>query len=328
MRLGYAGKNKTLEDLHNIRLDRTLDKVSVLQNGLENGIAHLKQVGLKNLHDLEQVLRWNNRNNVKVFLLQTEIFPHAFDQYLGYSLEYASVELNRIGHFAKKHRQRLLFQIPSNIANFLLSDMEHERILFLRYVHYLLQMIQLMQLNDTCVLLLSFNAVSSENTSTLQMRLTELPERCLRRISLMNDPFTFSVADMQNIGQQLGIPVTINLVHDKLKPSTYDHSNFAQTWRNRNMRQLIIGSQWDCDDSAMLGHKLLLPQKVTSVSIEQMCKSFKEIINDCDSVILSQAFEQSILDVPATVPLHHSEDFLDIYKRMYREQIEILNDLP
>ena len=74
MNLGYACINMTLgKQKPKVTTNRSMIKSTFLERGVE----YAGELGLQNARDLFKILQWNNRNNIKVFRLSSEMFPWA-----------------------------------------------------------------------------------------------------------------------------------------------------------------------------------------------------------------------------------------------------------
>lgn len=111
MRIGYACVNMTLTNpapksgLAKVTTSRT----ARLSTWRKNGIRHLGELALLNAIDLLEYLEWNERNDIRLFRVGSELFPW-HDQYELHDLpqynEIADV-LREAGDYAKTHGHRL-----------------------------------------------------------------------------------------------------------------------------------------------------------------------------------------------------------------------------
>ena len=76
----------------------------------EKGIDELKRRALQNLDDLLTLIHWNNKNNIRVFRLSSDMFPHMSNPLITfYGCDFAKEKLQEIGEVAKSYGQRLTF---------------------------------------------------------------------------------------------------------------------------------------------------------------------------------------------------------------------------
>lgn len=76
----------------------------------EKGIDELKKRVHQNLDDLLKLIHWNNENNIYVFRLSSDMFPHMSNPMVPfYGFDFAKEKLALIGKTANDYGQRLTF---------------------------------------------------------------------------------------------------------------------------------------------------------------------------------------------------------------------------
>ena len=75
------------------------------------GIHYASQLTLLNVTDLLEIVKWNEKNNVKFFRMSSEMFPWASHYNIDDMphIEKISEKLKKVGDFAKEHNHRLTF---------------------------------------------------------------------------------------------------------------------------------------------------------------------------------------------------------------------------
>ena len=75
------------------------------------GIHYASQLTLLNVTDLLEIVKWNEKNNVKFFRMSSEMFPWASHYNIDDMphIEEISAKLKEVGDFAKKHNHRLTY---------------------------------------------------------------------------------------------------------------------------------------------------------------------------------------------------------------------------
>ena len=75
------------------------------------GIHYASQLTLLNVTDLLEIVKWNEKNNVKFFRMSSEMFPWASHYNIDDmpDIEKISEKLKEVGDFAKKHNHRLTY---------------------------------------------------------------------------------------------------------------------------------------------------------------------------------------------------------------------------
>tara|TARA_R110002020_G_scaffold197161_5_gene398217 strand:+ start:1266 stop:2180 length:915 start_codon:yes stop_codon:yes gene_type:complete len=104
IRLGYACMNTELHK-QKIFTGRTMRKATFEKNGLEAAA----EINLLNAKDLLSIVKWNNKNNIKVFRMSSDIMTWNSEYDLHELPNYDELKstLEQIGAEAKKHNQRL-----------------------------------------------------------------------------------------------------------------------------------------------------------------------------------------------------------------------------
>ena len=74
------------------------------------GIDALKEKIIQNLKDTITLIKWNEKNGIKVFRLSSELFPHKSNPKVeDYTFDFAIELLKEIGCLARKFNHRLTF---------------------------------------------------------------------------------------------------------------------------------------------------------------------------------------------------------------------------
>ena len=119
-RFGYACINMFLRE-KGIFNSRTMRKKTFL----EKGLPYASQLVLQNVKDMMPIFEWNNKNNVKVFRLSSEITPWASEYNLKDLPDYEEIchHLKVAGDYTKLTGQRISFH-PGQF-NCLASEKDH-----------------------------------------------------------------------------------------------------------------------------------------------------------------------------------------------------------
>lgn len=88
-----------------------------LKKAMELDMPEIESRAIQNLKDLIEMIKWNEKNGIKVFRLSSEIFPHLSNPILGellgveipYNIEFARPYLKEFGSLAKKFGHRINF---------------------------------------------------------------------------------------------------------------------------------------------------------------------------------------------------------------------------
>lgn len=104
--MGYACINLELNVTKNVKTHTA--RLSTIE---KRGNAYISELILKNLNTLSKILKWNKRNGIKFFRVDSDLFPwmHRYEIHDlpdADDIEYHCLE---IGDYAKKHDMRLTF---------------------------------------------------------------------------------------------------------------------------------------------------------------------------------------------------------------------------
>lgn len=338
-RIGYATKNKTLSDLQNVHLSRTLPLFCITSSGLIEGIKRLQEISKRNLTDLLQVLHWNRTNNIRPFVIPFGIFPYAADPYYGYSITFAKGLLQKAGTLARKGKQRILFHLPPEISWTLLSKQSHQELIFLRHMNHLHEMISMMRIEKPTIILSFSKADSIDGTiENLQRKWDGLPSHLKFHIALENDPFNFPLHILLPFCQKNMIPLVINTHHDMISRfpvmdsfmiinyNVNEWKEIENLWNKLGKRQIVLYSE-------PLVTKGTMGEKLQRKSYVAKLPPFLQELKNCDIIVLSDAYEQSCRDIPRTNNRNQkseswNESYDDIRRVHYKKGLKILSELP
>lgn len=131
MNIGYACINTQLRE-QNIYAGRTCRKARFNEKGLE----YVGELGLQNLRDLFQIIQWNERNNIKLFRIGSDMFPWSSEYEYEDLPQYNKIKIycKAIGDYATKVGQRLSFHPgPFNILGSNNQDVVKRTMIDLRH---------------------------------------------------------------------------------------------------------------------------------------------------------------------------------------------------
>lgn len=109
--LGYACINMTLSDVKPKKNAVTTNRSMIRRTFDAKGIRGASELALKNVKDLEKIIRWNEKNGFKFFRVSSDMFPWASEYQLSDmpDIEEISKVLKRAGDFAQQHGHRITF---------------------------------------------------------------------------------------------------------------------------------------------------------------------------------------------------------------------------
>jgi len=209
---------------------------------LAKGVSYASELALANVRDLVEVVKWNERNGVKVYRMSSDIFPWMSEYELSELPDAAKISaiLKGLGALVHKYGHRLSFHPgpfnvlgspnPSALAKTLRDLNQHGEIMDMiglpRDVRY--------PINIHC------NGVYEGKAETLtrwRSAWSLLDEGARLRLVVENDDKAsmYSVRDLYDgIYAQIGVPVTFDYHHHRFCPGGLDEEAAfklaASTW--------------------------------------------------------------------------------------------------
>lgn len=255
------------------------------------GFDNVKDLAFKNLADLKKLLHWNKANNIRVFRMSSEMFPHISNPNINdidsekakeyYSLEWCRPQLKEIGDLARELEIRLTFhpgqynQLGSpkpNVVEKTLIDIEwHCRVL------------DFMECDEQSIMVLHGGGMFESKTATLariEATYNSLPENIRNRIVLENCEKCYSVEDLLPICLKNCIPLVYDTHHytcyaklhpdEKQRPMEELLPEVLKTWSIRGIRPKFHISE---QGTGRVGHHSDYIQKIPQHLIDLSEKS-------------------------------------------------------
>lgn len=217
---------------------------------LEKGMDYCSQLAFKNINDLYKILEWNNKNNIKLFRITSELFPWASEYNIEDLKDWELIKysLEKCGNFAKNNGIRLTFhpgpfncltsQNPKVIKN-CIRDLEIHGKIF-DYMGFERSHYNLINIH--------IGGSYGDRETAIKTWIENfdlLPESVKTRLTVENDDkeTLYSTKMLyDNIYKELKVPIIFDSLHFKCGPqdSSYQESFFMakETWDNKNIKQL------------------------------------------------------------------------------------------
>ena len=220
----------------------------ILKTITEKGIDHLKEKILQNLNDILLMMDWNDKNDIKVFRLSSDMFPHKSNPKApSYEFDFAKELLVKIGEKSRQLNQRLTFHPGQyNVIGTPTKEAFEKTILDLKY-HA--DVLDLMGLDQNSVIVIHGGGIYGDLEATKDRWCEQyymLPENVQRRIVLENCEKCFSIIDCLDVSKKIAIPVVFDthhyecykLLHPDKKFFEPDHyiPAILETWKKRNIK--------------------------------------------------------------------------------------------
>lgn len=256
------------------------------------GIDEIKTRAMKNLQDLKILLEWNYSNDVFVYRMSSEMFPHLSNPLIEpYSLDFAKEILSEIGILSKKLNQRLTFH-PGQFNN-LGSPREDVITKTIKELDDHCLIMDMMGLDQNSVIVIHGGGTYGNKKETIQRfknNFKLLNCSTQKRLVLENCEKSYSTEDCLEICNDLLIPMVFDTHHYTCY--NYYHKGVIQkspeelipeillTWSRRNIKPKFHISE---QGSGRVGHHsdyiesipeyLLNIPKEYSVSIDIMVEA-------------------------------------------------------
>ncbi|CCC13875.1 unnamed protein product [Sordaria macrospora k-hell] len=231
----------------------------------ELGHKFVQELGLANARDIVKILRWNDKYNIKLFRLSSEMFPFASHPEHGYKLApFASEVLAEAGKVAAELGHRLTTH-PGQFTQLgsPRKEVVDSAIRDLEYHDELLSLLKLpKQQNRDAVMIIHMGGQFGDKAATLERfkkNYARLSQSCKNRLVLENDDVGWTVHDLLPVCEELNIPLVLDYHHHNIcfdpahcREGTLDISEpklqerIANTWKRKGIKQKMHYSE-PCD---------------------------------------------------------------------------------
>ena len=245
----------------------------------KNGIGYVKDLVIKNIKDTIRIFEENVKDDIYVFRISSEVFPHVTNKKCGgYSLDFAHEALKELGHAAKLHKQRITAH-PGQY-NVLGSPRQDVIENTAEYLNFQAEMFDIMGMGVDSVMVIHGGGVYGDKEKAKKRWVDNfkfLSESAQQRLVLENCEKCYSVQDCLDISTMVKekygfhVPVVVdshhyecyNILHADEEPNNMDEliPCVIETWQERGIRMKVHVSE---QGSGKIGHHSdyvkLLPQ--------------------------------------------------------------------
>jgi UV DNA damage endonuclease len=215
--LGYACINMTLG-----KKGITTNRSMIKRTFKEKGINYASELGIQNVRDLIEIIKWNEQNGIKLFRMSSDFFPWASEYNLSDLPHYHRISnlLRGAGHLAERYGQRLTAHPgPFNV---LVSPKENVVLNTIKDLTTHGETFDLLGLSRTPYNKINIhcNGVYGDKISAMDRfckNFELLPESVQTRLTVENDDKAsmYSVVDLMYIHERIGIPIVFDYHHHK-----------------------------------------------------------------------------------------------------------------
>ena len=224
VRLGYVAISTAI----NITSSSPYTYSEYLSKG---NIDKLDNVIKSNLLSLEEILKYNVKNNIHFYRMSSKIIPLATkdDVKFNYTTKYKKY-YNRISKIINDNNLRVDFH-PDQfcVLNSTNKDVVKNSIDILDY-HY--KLLNMMKIKDKVLILHVGSNVLGKNNSIKRFvnNFNKLPDYLKKCIVIENDDKVFNVSDTLKISDMINVPIVLDYHHYKCNKSDIDIERIFKTW--------------------------------------------------------------------------------------------------
>lgn len=179
-----------------------------------------KERGLQNVRDIVPLIEWNEKNNIKVLRLSSDIFPHFTDcETEKYTIDFAREELKKAGNLANRLGHRILMhpaqfnQVGAKTKKVFEKTIEDLR-------HHA-DILDAMEIDNNGVLIVHGGGVYNDKKGTINRWVEQyflLPENVKKRLVIEHCEYCYSVHDCLEISEKVrekggDLPVVFDTHH-------------------------------------------------------------------------------------------------------------------
>lgn len=275
-------------------------------------VKKAQELALKNIKDIGKMAKWNYDNNIFVFRLSSDIFPHFTDEETEeYSLDFAIHALQEAGELCKKYNQR----ITMHPGQYNQVGAKEKRVFenTVKDLKMHADLLDMMGMNKDSVLCVHGGGVYGnieETTKRWIKQFKDLPENVQKRLAIENCERCYSVLDCLKIAEACNIPLIFDCHHyecynlisrsnEKDEKKEIDISLYmdrvVDTWKKREIRPLFHISE-QRPDSRIGTHSDFIEK------LPHYYLSFPEKYGDLDIEIEAKLKEQAIFKLYRIYP--------------------------
>ncbi len=197
----------------------------------KRNIDKLDDVIKSNLLGLEEILKYNVKNNIHFYRMSSKIIPLATkdDVKFNYTTKYKKY-YNRISKIINDNNLRVDFH-PDQfcVLNSTNKDVVKNSIDILNY-HY--KLLNMMKIKDKVLILhVGSNVLGKDNSiKRFVNNFNKLPDYLKKCIVIENDDKVFNVNDTLKISDMINVPIVLDYHHYKCNKSDIDIERIFKTW--------------------------------------------------------------------------------------------------
>ena len=207
IRLGYVALSKTI--------DITSSKTITYTNFIKNyNYKKLREIINDNLNSLEEIIKYNIKNNIHFYRLPSKLIPLATHKKINYDYITPFIDkYHNIGKLINENHLRIDVH-PDQFAvlNSIKSDVINNTIEILKYHYKILKALNIK--NKIIILHIGGNNFGKEKSiERFINNFNRLPNYLKKCIAIENDDKIFNIIDCLHISKKLNIPIVLDYHH-------------------------------------------------------------------------------------------------------------------
>ena len=229
IRLGYACISKTLD----ITSSHTITYTNYEKT--RNKEEKLIEITNRNLNNLEEILKYNIKNNIHFYRMSSKIIPLATHPNIKINLlNIFKEKLEHIGNIIKENNLR----VDIHLDEYCVLNSTNPNIVSstINIIKFYKNMLKTMNIESYMILHIGSSAFGIEKSITRFINnFKKLDEESKNMIILENDDKVFKIEDVLKICKTLNIPMVLDYHHykcNKVEPLEQHIKEILNTWNN------------------------------------------------------------------------------------------------
>ena len=231
IRLGYVAISKTL----NITSSKTITYTNFIK---DNNYQILYEIINNNLNSLEEILKYNIKNNIHFYRLTSKLIPLATHKNIVYDyITPFKDKYQRISNIINNYQIRVDVH-PDQFA--VLNSVNKEIVLnTFKILEYHYQILKTLNIKDKIIILHVGSKTFGKEKSITRFinNFNKLPNYLKKCIAIENDDKVFNIIDCLYISEKLDIPVVLDYHHYICNNNGEDIIDYINkifsTWKNK-----------------------------------------------------------------------------------------------
>lgn len=236
IRLGYACISKTLD----ITSSHTITYTNYEKT--RNKEEKLIEITNKNLNNLEEILKYNIKNNIHFYRMSSKIIPLATHPNIKINLlNIFKEKLEQIGNIIKENNLR----VDIHLDEYCVLNSTNPNIVSstINIIKFYKNMLKTMNIESYMILHIGSSAFGIEKSITRFINnFKKLDEESKNMIILENDDKVFKIEDVLKICKTLNIPMVLDYHHykcNKVEPLEQHIKEIINTWKGKTPKMHI-----------------------------------------------------------------------------------------